>query len=314
MTALRHFELAAPLFALVLVGYAAARWGRLPAVVTDALGKFVFAVAVPALLFRLMSDLSRLPPVDARLLLAYFGGCLVVFVIGRLLGRALFRLDGVAQSVFALGGIFANTVLLGVPLAEATLGRQALPAVALVIVFNSLTLWTLVTVSVEWARHGELSLRGFGRTAVSVLTNPVVASIIAGALFGLAGLRLPLLVDKPLQLLGQAAGPMALIVLGMGLVRYGVRDGWREGLAITAIKLLLQPLVVWALALLLGLPALETQVVVLLASLAVGVNVYLMSGEFRTLQSAVAASLVLSTALGALTTPLALALLGATPR
>jgi len=54
--------------------------------------------------------------------------------------------------------------------------------------------------------------------------------------------------------------------------------------AITAIKLLVQPLVVWLLALLLGLPPVETQAVVLLAALSVGVNVYLMAREFDALQ------------------------------
>ncbi len=306
---LQNLELAAPLFVLVLAGYLVARSRRFPAAMADALNKFVFALALPALLFRMMADLSTLPPVDARLLIAFFGGCLIVFVLGRLAGWALFRLDGVSQSVFALGGIFSNNVLLGVPLAKLTLGPQALPSVALVLVFNALTLWTLVTISVEWARHGQMSVRGFRDTAINVITNPIVASIVGGTLFGLTGLALPALVDTPLQLVGQAAAPMALVVLGMGLAQYSVREGWQIASAITVFKLAVQPLVVFLLARLLGLPLLETQVVVLLASLAVGVNVYLMSNEFKTLQGPVAASLVLSTLLGAFTTPLALALL-----
>jgi hypothetical protein len=306
---LHHVELAAPLFMLVLAGYLLAASGRWPKAVSDALAKFVFAVAVPALLFSLMSDFSKLPPVDARLLIAFFGGCLIVFVLGRMVGLWLFRLNGVEQSVFALGGIFANNVLLGVPIAKASLGEAAMPSVALVLVFNSLTLWTLVTVSVEWARHGELSLRGFGNTLRSVLTNPIVASVLAGAAFGLTGLPLPALLGTPLSLLGSSAVPLSLIVLGMGLAEYGIRAGWREAAAITAIKLAVQPLVVWALAAALGLPPIETQAVVLLSALAVGVNVYLMAREFDALQGPVATSMVLSTALSALTVPLTLALI-----
>jgi predicted permease len=183
-----------------------------------------------------------------------------------------------------------------------------MPSVALVLVFNSLTLWTLVTVSVEWARHGELSVRGFGSTLRGVLTNPVVASVLAGAAFGLTGLRLPALIDRPLELVGQSAIPLSLIVLGMGLAEYGLRDGWREALGITGMKLLVQPFAVWALAWLLDLPPTETQAVVLMAALAVGINVYLMAREFDTMQAPVATSLVLSTALSAITVPLALAL------
>lgn len=309
-TFFHHVALAAPLFVLVLVGYVLMRWSGWPKSISEGLSRFVFSVALPALLFRMMADLSKLPPVDARLLIAFFGGCLIVFALGRLVAWKLFALDGVAQSVFALGGVFSNNVLLGLPLAKVALGDAAVPSVALVLVFNALILWTLVTVSVEWARHGSLSLHGFARTARGVLTNPVVAAILSGTAFGLTGLPLPAFVDLPLAMTAQAAAPMALIALGMGLAEYSVREGWQIGAAITAIKLLVQPLVVWALARLLGLPPMETQVVVLLGSIAVGVNVYLMSRQFKTLEGPVAGSLVLSTALAALTTPLVLTLSG----
>lgn len=305
-----HLALASPLFALVALGFGLMRWGGWPKSVSEAMTRYVFAVALPAMLFRLMSDFSKLPAVDARLLIAFFGSCLIVFGIGRLLAWRLFRLDGVAQSVFALGGVFSNNVLLGIPLAKATLGEAALPSVALVLVFNSLILWTLVTVSVEWARHGSFSVAGLAKTIKAVATNPIVASIVSGTLFGLAGLGVPALLDAPLAMLGSSAAPLSLVALGMGLAEYGIRAGWQQSAAICALKLLVQPFVVWLLALLLGLPRLETQVVVLLAALPVGANVYLMSRQFKTLEGPVAAALVITTALAAATAPLVLTLLG----
>ena len=308
-TFLNQVALATPLFVLVFLGYALMRFFRWPKAMSDHMTRFVFSVALPAMLFRLMSDFSKLPPVDARLLIAFFGGCLSVFVIGRLIAWQVFRLDGVGQSVFALGGVFSNNVMLGLPLAKVALGEAAVPSVALVLVFNSLILWTLVTVSVEWARHGSFSVHGFAKAVRAVLLNPIVAGILSGTLFGITGLPLPTLIDQPITMLSQAATPLALIALGMGLTEYRLRDDWRISAAICAVKLLVQPLVVWLLARLLGLGALETQVVVLLASLAVGANVYLMSRQFETLEGPVAGSLILSTALAALTTPLALTLM-----
>jgi hypothetical protein len=301
--------LTSPLFLLAGLGYALVRVFRWPKNVADALTRFVFAVAVPALLFRLMSDFSRLPPVDARLLIAYFGGCLAVFLLGRVIAFRLFRMDGASQSVFAVGGIFANTLLLGIPVAKVTLGDAAVPIVSLVLVFNSLVLWTLVTVSVEWARTRRVSLAGFAETAINVATNPVVASIFAGTAWGWAGLPLPGIADRTLDLIGQAAVPLSLIALGMGLAEFGVREAWRESTAICVLKLAVQPLAVFALARLLGLPPLETQAVVLLAAMPVGANVYLMAREFGALPGPIAASLVISTALAAFTTPVVVMLI-----
>lgn len=306
-TFLHHLSLSLPFFSLVFVGYALVYFLRLPKSWSDKLSRFVFSVALPAMLFRLMSDFSALPPVDLRLLLAFFGSCLIVFVFGRLVAWKAFGMDGVGQSVFALGGVFSNNVMLGLPLAKIVLGDAALPAVALILIFNALILWTLVTVSVEWAIHGSLSLKGGAKTLLAVLTNPIVAGIVAGTLFGLAGFSLPEAIDVPLALLGRAAAPAALLALGMGLAEYGIREGWQVSFTITAIKLLLQPLVVWLLARLLHLPPMETQVVVLLASMGVGANVYLMSRQFKVLEGPVAGSLVISTALAALSTPLILA-------
>jgi predicted permease len=310
----RILALTAPLFVLVFVGFTLTRWWKWPKAVADALTHFVFSVAIPALLFRLMSDFSRLPPVDPRLLIAYFGACFVVFIIGRLIAARLFRLDGVAQSVFGLGGIFANNVLLGIPLAKVTLGASSLPVISLVLVFNSLTLWTLATVSVEWARHRSFSWSGYLQAAKAVLGNPVVASILIGAAWGFVALPLPEFVDQTLAFMGEAAVPLSLIALGMGLGAYGIREGWRISATITFLKLALQPATVSLLAWLIALPPLETQAIVMLAALPVGANVYLMSRQFDTLGAPVAASLVLSTALAAATVPLILALIGAAPQ
>ena len=306
---LQQLVLALPLFSLVLIGYLTMRLSGWPNSVSDGLTRFVFTLALPAMLFRLMSKSRDLPPVDSRLLIAFFGGCLIVFVIGRLVSWKIFKLDGVSQSVFALGGVFSNNVMLGLPLAKVSLGEAAVPSVALVLVFNALILWTLVTVSVEWARHGSFSAKGFARTARGVLTNPVVVGILGGTLVSLSGHDLPEAISSPIEMIGQSGSTMALIALGMGLAEYGIRDGLRFSFAVCTIKLIVLPLIVWGLAMLLGLPKMETQVVVLLSSMATGANVYLMSRQFKALEGPTASALVLSTLLASVTTPFVLALM-----
>jgi len=302
-----YFVLSSPLFAVVLIGYVVGNWRHWRRDWTAIGSRLVFAVIMPAMLFGLMSDLSVLPPVDGRLLGAFFGGCFLVFALGRLIGAQLFGMDGVSQSVFALGGIFSNNLLLGLPIAKMTLGEAAVPSVALVLVFNSLTLWTLVSVSIEWARNGSFTLAGFGRTAISVLTNPIVAAILVGTLVGLSGFHLIAPARAALRIIGSLAAPLALLVLGMGLAEYEIRRGWRESVAICALKLVIQPAIVGLLGLMIGIPRMELRVIVLLASMAVGANVYLVASQFQTLQGTIASSLVLSTALAAITTPLLLA-------
>jgi malonate transporter len=307
-----HFvRLSTPLYALVALGYLVGRlpWWRREW--SSRASSAVFSVALPAMLFQLMSHQASLPAVDARVLIAYFGSCLLVFFIGRAAALTLFRMDGVAQSVFGLGGIFSNIVLVGLPIAKIALGDTAVPVVALLLVFNALTLWTLVSVSVEWSLHGSFTPGGIAKTAFGVLGNPIVLSIVAGTAFGKLGFALPQVVDAGLGAIGSIAGPAALVALGLELAGFPLRTAWRSSFALCGIKLVLQPLVVWLLAIALGLSGLETRAVVLVASMAVGVNVYLMALRFQTLQGTIASSIVLSNVLAAITTPLLLAALHA---
>lgn len=229
-----------------------------------------------------------------------------MFAISRIVAARAFAMDGVSQTIFAMGTIFSNNVLLGIPLAKIILGDASLPSVSLVVVFNSLTLWTLVTVSVEWARNRDVSLRGFATTARSVVLNPVVSSVLLGIAFSFTGLSMPRVATETLGLMSQAAVPMSLIVLGMGLAEYGIGEGVAPSIVLSLLKLVAAPLLVYAIARALSLPTIETQAVVMLASLPVGANVYIMARQFGALQAPVATSLVLTTALAALTTPLLL--------
>jgi malonate transporter and related proteins len=307
MIVVEYALLSAPLFAMVLLGYLLACWSGWQQRWTTWLSRLVIGVILPGLLFHTMSDLRSLPPVNARLLIAFFGGCFIVFILGRLVASRVFKLDGVAQSVFAMGGIFSNNVLLGLPMAKAALGIESVPSVALVVVFNALTLWTLVSVSIEWARHGSFTPRGLAKMMIGVITTPLVAGILFGTLFSLSGLPMPAPAERALEIISAVAGPSALLVLGMGLAHYNVRAAWRQSMAITAFKLVALPLIVWGIAILLRLPPIESRAVVLLASMSIGANVYVMSTQFDTMQGPIASSMVISTMLAALTTPLLLA-------
>lgn len=307
MIVLHYALLSAPLFAMVLLGYVLACWSGWQERWSAWLSKLVMAVILPALLFHTMSDLHSLPPVNARLLIAFFGGCFVVFLSSRWLAARYFQLDGPAQSVFAMGAIFSNNVLLGLPMAKAALGIESVPSVALVVMFNALTLWTLVSVSIEWSKHGSFTPKGLARMMIGIVTTPLVAAILLGVLFSFTGLVMPAPIERVLQLLGSVAGPSALLILGMGLARYSVRAAWRQSAAISALKLIALPLVVWGLALALRLPPMESKAIVLLASMSIGANVYVMSLQFDTMQGPIASSMVVSTIFAALTTPLFLA-------
>ena len=305
-----HLELCAPLFLLVFLGWALIKIKLFDSAVSKALSKLVFKFLMPMLLFRQMSHLSEMPPVDLRVLIAFFGSCIVVFVLGRQMGRRVFHQDSTAQVITGMGGIFGNNVQLGIPIVALALGQNAMPTISVLIIFNVLLLWTTATACVEFGRTGgSIDWRKFVTAMKGIFKNPIVLGILIGSAWGLTGLHLPAVAEKTLEHVTSATTPMALLVVGMGLAQHSFRAALPKGCAISVMKLLVQPLLVYALCRLIGLGEMETQATTLLSSLPVAINLYIMSVEFEAEEAMASNAIFVSTLISAVTVPLTMTLL-----
>ena len=138
------------------------------------------------------------------------------------------------------------------------------------------------------------------------IVHPVPLPILAGLLFAQTGLVLPEVVDRSLQVLGQALGPMALLLVGVTLAYTRVGQNLREAAGIALVKNLVHPLLMLALAWAFGLGGLPVVVMFTAAALPVGANVFLFTQRYGVMQEEVSASIAVSTALALLTVPLML--------
>lgn len=185
----------------------------------------------------------------------------------------------------------------------------------MIIIFNVLLLWTVAIASVEFGRTGSVgNWRSAATPMLRVFKNPIVLGILIGSAWSFTGIKLPDFLEKSVELVAMSTTPMCLMVVGMGLAQHSFRAALTKGSVITAVKLVLQPLLVWIIAKILGLGTLETNAVVLMASLPVAINIYLMAQDFKAEEGAASNSIFVSTFLSALTVPLTLTLLGAAPQ
>lgn len=306
-----NFLISLPLFLLVALGYGFARSGLVKPEIGKALSKYAFTVAIPALLFKLMSHVTQMPAPDWGVAGAFFGSCLLVFLAGRVAAKRLCRLKADEQTIFGMATVFSNNIQLGVPISTALLSPASMPALAVVFSLNAFLMWTFATAAIEFSRSASPSLsKTVAQGAIRTLKNPIVIGIIAGLLWSLTGLEMPAPVAKVVDLTASAASPVALFAVGVGLTQYSIKSDLAATSLITILKLGLQPVVVFALGLVMGLSAPELQAVCLLGCLPVGVNVYLMAQEFNALEGATANSLLITTALAAFTLPAMMGLLG----
>ena len=136
------------------------------------------------------------------------------------------------------------------------------------------------------------------------ILHPVPLPILVGLLFAQTGLAMPAVLDRPIQLLGNAMGPMSLVLVGVTLAHARVGQHLRSALALSALKNLVLPALVAVAGLLFGLNGLPLTILVVTASLPIGANVFMFSQRYQVAQELVTASVAVSTALAIVTVSL----------
>ncbi len=291
-----------PLFAVILLGYVAGRLRLFDEAGVATLVGFVFNLAMPPLLFRLMATSQLAEVADWRLLVAYFLAQLPVFLVSAGLGLWWFRQDAAAAAIQGFGSIFSNSVVLGLPLALSIYGQQgALPA--LMIITLDVILFGLLTLLLELARHrggapgGRLALA----TLVSMLRNPIFMATLGGLLYGLAGFGLAPVVDRSLGFVGQAGPPAALFALGATLSLRRLAGSLGAALSMVGFKLLIHPALTWLVVRHgFGLGVQWANVACLLAACPVGANTYVFARQYEAGVETSSSAILISTALAML--------------
>jgi malonate transporter and related proteins len=306
------FSALAPVILLIALGYAVGRLGWVRASAVKDLSNLVFLVLTPALLFRTMSKV-HVQQLDFRPVAAYFIGVILIFVATLLVCGFNRR-----AAVLALAATFGNTVMIGTPLVSLAWGERGLVTVFTLYTIHGIVLLTTATVVLELAVIREQAraeggaprhpLVIVGKALRNSILHPVPLPIIAALLFAQTGLAIPDVVDRPLQLLSTAFSPLALMLVGLTLSASAFGVHWRGALALSLVKNLVHPVLVVLAGWMLGLSGVPLAVMVVVASLPIGANVFLFSQRYQVAEELITASVGLSTLLSIGTVAATLAL------
>lgn len=297
----------APVFALIAAGYASVLFRFVSEGAHKGISEFAFSIAIPALLFRTIV-VSAFPDVSPyRMWGAYYGALALIWITALAISAVLRerredREDGV---VFAIGSVYGNIVMLGIPLVLSALGNEAAGPMSLILSVNTPLLWLCGILQMELVSRKRTGspLAVIRPVLADLARNPLMLGIGFGVVWRLTGLGLNPVVDKTIELLAQAGSPAALIALGITLFRFEVKGEMLSVVVISALKLLAMPAVAFVLAKLLNLPPIVTGVVVLFAAMPTGANAYIFAVQYQRLVNPVSGAVALGTLLAAVTLP-----------
>ena len=140
--------------------------------------------------------------------------------------------------------------------------------------------------------------------------NPILISIVAGALWRQTGMPIPAVFDQILVILGQAAVPVSLFALGMALAMYEVKGEAATVTVICVLKLLVYPALAFYLAInAFGVPPAVASVFLIYTCMPVGANAFLFASRYERAVGPISAALAVSTIVAIATLTVVLALL-----
>ncbi len=214
-------------------------------------------------------------------------------------------------AIDGLNAAYGNTGFMGFPLALAAIGKGAMAPTLVATILTACVVFAGAVTLIEIGLQSERRPLALAKKVGAALgRNPLLLAPATAALIPWAGATVPGPAESFLKLLGGAASPCALIVLGMFLAsKQAVSSQSRKlVVALVLVKLVAHPAMAWVLAAkVFALPAFLTHTAVFLAALPTGTGPFMLA-EFYRREAAVTSQVVLwSTTVSVLTVSVYLA-------
>lgn len=303
------FGVTFPFFALVLLGFIAARqkWIALEAI--PGLNLFVLYLALPCMLYRFAAQTPLPQLLELGTVAIYLAAGAALLALAVLAARR----RGLSWNDAAFGALvaaFPNSGFMGVPLLIALLGpNAAAPAIVTLSLDMVVTSSLCIALSRLDGRGGRGAMAAVGKALAGMASNPLPWAILLGVGSSASGLLPPEAVMRVIVLLADCASPVALFTLGCMLTRtcrqFAGTPGQRPSssadlLQVVGLKLLVHPLLVWGLAM--GatawgarLDSFSALVLVLVAALPSASNVPMLAERFGANDGRIAMIVLLTT-------------------
>ncbi|BCR04971.1 transporter [Desulfuromonas versatilis] len=292
-------EIILPVFLTILAGFVLEKKSSLDFRTLTNCSLYLF---VPALIFSALIKREIRFDLAFDLFLFMIFYTLAMLALSVVIGRSL-RMDPDTRGALSLTTVVMNSGNFGLPLAYFAFGDPGLEASILIFVLFNIPLSTLAIVL---AQGSAASLR---EALVNTFKIPLFHAVALA--FAVKALQVPCppFLLRPLELLGQAAIPLMLVLLGMQLARTRLQllPGFLS--LATLLRLAIAPLVALGVTGVLGIHGLERQVAILQTSTPSAILPLLYSLRFGTRPDLVAGAIFVTTLLSAVSLTVLLYLL-----
>jgi malonate transporter and related proteins len=290
-----------PIFAVILTGWLAGASGYLPRTLAAPLMRFAYYVAMPSLVFQTIAHESLHALLDWRFLAAFGGGSMICFAAVMMFVRIACGANVGKSGMLAAAVSMTNTGFVALPILKALFGQPGVLAAAIATVFVGAIMFPILVLLLEIGRYDTSRNIRTAALMRQIATNPVILATIFGLLWSILGADLPGPVALFLTMLGEALTPCALFAIGLDLTLAELRERLGLHALLTALKLVIMPLVVYALCLAAQLDRTATIAAVVCSAVPTAKSAYVLAVEYDVEKTVVGAVISMTTLLSVFT-------------
>ena len=296
-----------PFFALIALGYGAAKTAIFSKDATVHLTKFVFYFALSAMLFKFSSNLSLREILEWDFMAAYLIGSMVLYVMTLLIAK----LRGTSFDISVIEAqcsVIGNMGWMGLAMIPILLGKQAISYVIMVLIIDLIVFGPLVTILLVAHREGQIRLKVFQTIGMGLIKNPLVLSISTGLLWAAFEIPVPELLNRFMTILGGASTPGALFAIGASMA-FAAKGQISIPVYLSANKLIMHPLLIGIASLLVfQIDPFASAVMIACAAMPVAGNVYMIATHYGLPSERISIAILISTTVSIVTISLIISL------
>lgn len=221
---------------------------------------------------------------------------LIIYLISYIRGYSIKEKCGLI-----LGSVFMNNGNYGTPVALLLFGAAGFDYAVILMVIQTIV---MATVGIYFAARGSDIGGGFKDTLGVVVRMPIVYGALAGWLFQVTGITIGSSFMTTIDLVGNAAIPTIMLVLGMQLAKISLKNVEREKILYAVmIKLAVAPVIAWGIAYFLPVDTLLKQLMVIMAGMPSAANTTMYAIQFNTEPEFVSVCTFVTTVLSLISLP-----------
>jgi len=296
-----------PIFLVMILGGVIKKLNIIDDNFVNKANKYVFIVALPAMLFKdiLQSDVKT--NFDIRFVLYCMIVTTVCFVVIWFLTEAFMK-DDTMKGSFVQGSFRSSAAILGLAFVQnmySNAGMAPLMIIAAVPLYNIYSVIVLTFKAKKQNEDGSLidtsNVENIKKACVNIIKNPIIIAIFWGLCFSILNVKFPVIIDKTITSVASTATPIALIVIGAGFEGRKAIKKIKPTIIGSVIKLILQAGIFLPIAIWMGFRNQELVAILIMLASPSTVSCYIMAKSMNNDEVLASSIIVLTTLFSSVT-------------